>query len=241
MEQLNAAIDRGDAPRVTQLLKNPQGLGSLDSQLVMAASKGQQDIVRQLLDAGAKLDSGAALLAAVKAGSLETTKLLLDSGADVNKQGSATVIRDLQLVSNNGQTTTTFQVQQLNGKGNNALSMAILCKNPAMIRLLLERGADKTLSIIYRDATALFQDQFQDSLLNISSADDIITLVKSGQEMEWSVRTRNGEVTFFFIHGGKFATNMRIDTFQDKSASMQELAKMSGDEEIIQLLSVSSK
>jgi ankyrin repeat protein len=262
-QQLSAAIDRGDSLRVTQLLKNPQSLGSLDSQLVAAASKGQQDttkqlldagakygsgkalsqegldsslvmaaskgeneIVKQLLNAGAKLDSGKALIAAAKMGLPETTKLLLDSGADVNKQEEAMIIGDLHTGLYNGQACTTFQAQVLQDQGNNSLSLAILGKHATLVRYLLQRGADKSRKVIYKSA----------ELPNTSIPSDLWwAAIRAGQT--FSITSGS---FFMSTSGGKVTTNFGT-VHEQETASMQELAQMSGDKEIIELLSADSK
>ncbi len=218
-QQLRASVDRGEAPRVAQLLKNPQNLRELDPLLVRAALKGETAIVSQLLDAGAKFASGEALSGAAKAGSFDTVKLLLDRGADVDKQGPAIVIRDSSLVSNNGQTTATFRVEKQDGAGNNALSSAIIAKHVQVVRLLLERKADRTRTVVYQDAA-----------MASGFPIDIFPMALSGGQ----VNVNLGSGLFVSANGGRVTTNIRFET--EKSASMQELAKFSADKEIIALL-----
>src|SRR5581483_2561078 len=91
----------------------------------LSQAAGRNDVValRQLLDEGHHADeadnSWTPLIWAARSGSLDAINLLLDAGADVNRPGST-------------------------GDGWNAtpLQHAILQRQPAAVRLLLDRGAD---------------------------------------------------------------------------------------------------
>jgi ankyrin repeat protein len=91
--------------------------------LALAAVRNDAAALRQLLDAGHKADesgdSWTALIWASRSGSIEAISLLLDAGADVNKPGSS---------GDNWDATP--------------LQHAILARQPAAVRLLLDRGAD---------------------------------------------------------------------------------------------------
>ena len=91
--------------------------------LAQAAVRNDVAALRQLLDAGHKADEGGdswtALIWAARSGSVEAINVLLDSGADVNLPGST---------GDNWDATP--------------LQHAILERQPAAVRLLLDRGAD---------------------------------------------------------------------------------------------------
>ena len=91
--------------------------------LTQAAVRNDVAALRQLLDDGHKADEGGdswtALIWASRSGSIEAIKVLLDSGADVNLAGST---------GDNWDATP--------------LQHAILQRQPAAVRLLLDRGAD---------------------------------------------------------------------------------------------------
>ena len=91
--------------------------------LTQAAARNDVAALRQLLDNGHKADEGGdswtALVWASRSGSLDAINVLLDAGADVNKPGST---------GDNWDATP--------------LQHAILQRRPAVVRLLLDRGAD---------------------------------------------------------------------------------------------------
>ena len=94
-----------------------------ETPLTQAAVRNDVAALRQLLDDGHDADEGGdswtALIWASRSGSIEAINLLLDSGADVNLPGST---------GDNWDATP--------------LQHAILQRQPAAVRLLLDRGAD---------------------------------------------------------------------------------------------------
>jgi ankyrin repeat protein len=94
-----------------------------DTPLTQAAARNDVAALRQLLDDGHKADEGGdswtALIWASRSGSIEAINLLLDSGADVNLPRST---------GDNWDGTP--------------LQHAILQRQPAAVRVLLDRGAD---------------------------------------------------------------------------------------------------
>jgi ankyrin repeat protein len=94
-----------------------------DTPLTEAAARNNVAALRQLLDEGHKADEGGdswtALIWAARSGSIEAINLLLDAGADVNLPGAT---------GDNWDTTP--------------LQHAILQRQPAAARLLLDRGAN---------------------------------------------------------------------------------------------------
>jgi ankyrin repeat protein len=96
-----------------------------ETPLTQAAVRNDVAALRQLLDHGHNADEGGdswtALIWASRSGSTDAIELLLDSGADVNLPGST---------GDNWDATP--------------LQHAILERQPAVVRLLLDRGADLT-------------------------------------------------------------------------------------------------
>ncbi len=94
-----------------------------DTPLTQAAVRNDVAALRRLLDDGRKADergdSWTALIWASRSGSIDAIKLLLDAGADVNLPGP----------TGDGWDATPLQ-------------HAILARQPAVVRLLLDRGAD---------------------------------------------------------------------------------------------------
>jgi len=94
-----------------------------DTPLTQAAVRNDVAALRQLLDHGHQADEGGdswtALIWASRSGSIDAINLLLDSGADVNLPGST------------GDDWDATPLQH-----------AILQRRPAVVRLLLDRGAD---------------------------------------------------------------------------------------------------
>jgi len=94
-----------------------------ETPLTQAAVRNDVAALRQLLDAGHKADEGGdswtALIWAARSGSIEAINLLLDAGADVNLPGPT------------GDDWDATPLQH-----------AILQRQPAVVRVLLDRGAD---------------------------------------------------------------------------------------------------
>jgi ankyrin repeat protein len=97
--------------------KNSHG----QSALLVAVTYGYADVVRILLSHGAQVDAmhgstgQTALIVAVQKGFLDVVEVLLDHGAEIDKKN---------------------KVQD------SALSVAVMRKNPPMVKLILTRGAD---------------------------------------------------------------------------------------------------
>jgi ankyrin repeat protein len=94
-----------------------------DTPLTQAAARNDVAALRHLLDAGHEADEGGdswtPLIWAARSGSVDAIDVLLDAGADVNRPGAT---------GDNWDATP--------------LQHAILQRQPAVVRLLLDRGAD---------------------------------------------------------------------------------------------------
>ena len=118
---LAAAIRKGDSARAQSLIASGAGADVLDAALLSAVNKEKElvDVVRLLLDKGARVNQPdvhrTALMLAADRGHVETIKLLLAKGADVNA-----IVKD----------------------GITALAIAVQDNNAAVVRLLLAGGAD---------------------------------------------------------------------------------------------------
>jgi ankyrin repeat protein len=149
------AIRKGDLATVKALLDkgaDPNGVCVLNfTALMFAAGTGQEEMVKTILDKGAKLDEpsnyGTALTFATMSPNPNVTKLLLERGADANaKRGDN--ITPLMIVAGNGQTeiarTLLGKVNNVNAKdagGQTALSWAARFGRVETGRMLIEKGA----------------------------------------------------------------------------------------------------
>jgi ankyrin repeat protein len=124
--------------------------------LQAAASEGEMEIVRLLLDKGADINAqggeyGTALHAAVLQGEMEIVRLLLDKGADVNAQrgpyGAALqaaawrgITKIVRLLLDKG-----ADVSAQGGEYRTALHAATLYRDTEVVRLLLDEGAQTNI------------------------------------------------------------------------------------------------
>jgi len=171
---LNAPDDRGRTPLMMAAeVGTPEAMKTLllagadpnaaDSFGVTALMLGARDIarVRLLLDAGArandksKQDQTALHIAASTTGSIETIRLLVSSGADPKAIGAggrngllvAATANDLDMVRYFlDQGINVNSVNRTDISGHTALMGASAQNNTAMVRLLLQKGADPNLA-----------------------------------------------------------------------------------------------
>ena len=76
--------------------------GSLKSALLVATTHRYENVVRMLIAAGADVDAGGPLVVASSVGSKAMVIMLLDAGADENKQGGPFNYSPLFAASHNG-------------------------------------------------------------------------------------------------------------------------------------------
>lgn len=125
--------------------KSKQGHTALT---IAAGREGSTEIVRELLDHGADLNSGNIAGAAARTGDVKLVKFLLDRGADPNNSqalGGPAAVSEKRAAERD-KVFESAQPPPLVGIPQNAagtpLMYAAMAKNPEMIRLLLEKGAD---------------------------------------------------------------------------------------------------
>jgi hypothetical protein len=228
-EQLSSALGRGDASAVANLLKSDFSPTAAAIELRQRAAAGDTSAVRILLDSG--VDQNAVretpLMAAAASGKLDVVRLLLERSADINRQQDARVIRVgavgpiPESVKNLRGTAAEIRMTTVPGSGNCALSLAVLNRHPAIVRVLLEMGANKELVVVYKDP--------EFAILNFFAEGGRALALGSNK---YSMSMGAGPDKAFFIkEGGLIMTNSKFEP--EKKATIRELAQMSGDSEII--------
>jgi ankyrin repeat protein len=216
-EQMTEAIEQGDSEKVSALLQ-----AGYDAKryihLLKAASKGQHEIVKMLVEAGAPVDKEdvkgcTALTSAVEAGSIDTVKLLMEHGADVNHQAGAVVI--VSTLQRSDQETVYTLAGRL-GTGHTALSLAIIGQRIDLVEYLLAHKADPHKTVVYEDAVCLVPN----------ALGDIVSVAANGKRC-WSKTTNDGLVTNF--------------ARMHSSATILELAQRTNDEKLVRAVSEAAK
>lgn len=160
---LAAAARSGDVAAIGQAIKDGQNLeqGYEDGATLLgiAASAKQAEVVRVLLEAGAKIEARdqkgrMPLMAAVQTrdSSVEVVRALIAKGADVNTRGSMIGGTPLSWAAgpfNNPEVVAALvagnaDVNQADNNGQTPLMWAALYGAPATVKLLLDAGADVT-------------------------------------------------------------------------------------------------
>ncbi|KAJ5257043.1 hypothetical protein N7478_013147 [Penicillium angulare] len=161
---LFVAAQRADASMVKLLLDNGKNIDihQLDADnnaLAVACFHGKLPIVKLLIDRGADVDLqytagswGSALAAAIFQRNTDTIQFLLDSGADpdlpllTGRYGNAltiaVVVGDLKIVEALLAVEADVNMVLQYGEHGSALAAACSCENEAMVKLLLQKGAN---------------------------------------------------------------------------------------------------
>ena len=158
---LMSAVDSGQVAKVSFILSESVAIDAETKDgrtaLIIAAGAEHPAPVRRLLKAGARVDGGpgkiTALTQAVRAGLLETTRLLLEAGADVNRS-AADGRRPLMLAARGGSDELVrllldkgAEIDGRNPKdGTTALMWAANNGLKSIIEHLIERGADPSIA-----------------------------------------------------------------------------------------------
>lgn len=115
-------------------------------ELRRAASEGNVARVKQLLEAGTNVNAanrygGTALSFACDRGHLEVVKLLLQNGADLNAKDTFYNATPLSWAAQKGHVEITRLLLDKGGQGDEqALMMGVFGGNPALVKMVLERG-----------------------------------------------------------------------------------------------------
>ena len=239
--KLAEAVDRGDATAATQALKEVTP-SQAAAQVLSRAAAGQTGALRLLLDAGAAADVPAlkeqALGEAARAGRLEATRLLLDRGARIDWQADALQAKPnaagwvpaeaekakdyANLGPYEAPSGKVFNLKlvEAKGAGNSALSLAVIHERIDVVRLLLARGADKELVVIYKDP--------QFAVLNVMGEGGRGLFMRPrGDAMQVNVRGEGGRALSFKNEGGAVVTNSPF-AFERK-ARIADLGESSDD------------
>jgi len=154
---VQAAKD-GNMAEVNRLVVAEDDIGVKTEALAVAVRQQRVDVAQAILNSGlAKAENNngfTALMYAAGHGHLGAAQMLLDHGADIDKQELATrqIVRES---SENGTNVREVEPGPREAVGNCALSLAILGKHADIVRLLVGRGARTNLRVIYREAAVI--------------------------------------------------------------------------------------
>jgi uncharacterized protein len=149
---VEAAV-RGDLAAVRALLSQGSDPQAMNEALSGAAANDQIEMVKFLLDKGARLNpgeggDGAALLQAVEGGYADMVNLLLDKGAQIEVKGQDGVTPLIEAVNKNDIDLVQLLLQRganleaRDNPGGTALVRAAYAGNIAILQLLLDKGAN---------------------------------------------------------------------------------------------------
>ena len=152
---LMRAATREDVALVRKLIAAKADLNHKDSRgetaLSFAAARGRRETVTLLLDSGAQPEAiDRAFVAAAESGEPEIARLLLGRGADVQKTGGEALVKAIVQSGRSDRVNdnVTFilgmvgDVSAQDANGWSAVHLAAREGNAALLRLLLEKGAD---------------------------------------------------------------------------------------------------
>jgi hypothetical protein len=141
-------------------------------ELLAAARKGDVAAVKALLDKGVDVNGksrygATALSYACDRGNLEMVTLLIERGADINVKDTFYGATPISWASNNGHTEVVKLLLEKGAKGIDSVLMdAVDSKNPAMIKVVLDKGglSPATLTTALSAATRQKQTDIIDML-----------------------------------------------------------------------------
>ena len=156
--ELLQASEKGDSAKVVELLNevaSPNTAYSDGETALMLACKGNfSSIVKALAEHGALLNTSSenkhtALIYVVARGNLDLTKYLVSKGADASKDGAQLLIlasnrshfEVLKFLIEDAKITVNSQTDE----GNYSLIAAVIGGNIAIVRYLIDKGADLNL------------------------------------------------------------------------------------------------
>lgn len=247
-EQLTDAVTRGDSGSISRIASTEQGREAAARLLIARVRSGDIAGVRVLLDAGADkaVERGdtTPLMHAALTGQVEIARLLLDRGADANTRNDTLILRPwngappssssstinvsqyglLKLMGPEAYagSTSNYRLEEAGGSGDCALSYAIVERHIEIVKLLLQRGADRSLTVVRGDP------QFA-LLENLGIYARRYTL-RTKKSVQIEARNTAGQEIFFRNIGGYVTSNSAIKPQQ--IVSLKELARLSGVPEI---------
>lgn len=154
-DALKTALRTGDEAGVSSALKDgADPNGGLLPPLVVAATRGESNVAKMLLEAGADPDSTgprgrSALIAAIAKRNYEVMETLIAAGADVDQREASPGRSPLQMVIDTAPSIRSMEmlldagadIDQADHRGETALASAAFMDRPDATRLLIDRGA----------------------------------------------------------------------------------------------------
>lgn len=238
-KKLDKALERGDRSAVVKVLLDEDGKAAGEQKVLERSLTGEANAVQMLLEAGADGVNlkERALLNAARVGKVDIARLLLERGAKVDWQERAYSVRPsgpgwmpppgpTDDYANLGPfqvpegQMANFKLTITENAGNSALSAAVLAKKADVVKLLLERGANKDLVVIHQEP------EFE-VLNTLGNTGRQMLLDGSTEAITLRGKTKSGRALEFVSEKGVIRTNSPFAF--EKRATVRELAKKSGD------------